>query len=282
MVLPDFIKQRNLRDVEETVLVSDACSIKNGAAANLSLSDNSFFPIWGEPRVASQTDEIEREIPIIFVGNLGEIEPYEASRSRISGRDPVFEKIFDTVVERMIDDTGTLDAFSIAREETINYEREHYAGMIFGAVDRMLRQKRRKKMIQNFQRLPIMIFGQVTDPEILAQENITCVGPTPLSEVVENARKAKILLGDFANFVSGVELRPSIAFANGCVLAGEANSYFRENFPDSSFINTLTEGRHIETRVSDLISKKDQMEEMDRQAGDIYNKLRTVAPRFIH
>ena len=277
----DFIKRKSLRGVEETVLVADACGVENGDAAGLSLTDDAFFPMWGPARASSQTDDAVRDIPILFVGNINEMEPVEAYRTKASGGDPVLGEVFDVVIERMIDDTGTLDAFSVAREEALKFERESGAAKIFRVVDQMLRKKRRKNAIQTFRRIPITIYGQVSDPEILTQENVTCVGPSYMGAVMVETRRAQILLGDFANFVGGVELRPSIAIANGCVFAGEENTYFREHFPNSSFISTLSENRDVETRVSDILADKDLMVEMDRQAGTIYNKMRNTPPCFI-
>lgn len=276
----DFMKTHPLGGVEETVLVADAASINNGDAAGLRLTDASFFPMWGPARTSAYNHD-QRTIPILFVGSIFELEPIALYREQAAGSDAVLQGIFDRVVERMIDDTGTIDAFSITRAEARTVDREEHAPAIFQVVDLMLRRRRRKAAIQAFRHIPISICGHVTDPEIRAQSNISFIGMKNLNDVVALAQQTRILLGDFANFVDGVELRPSIAMANGCVFACTENTYFGEHFPTDAFISTLDEHGPIEARIEDALADRNFMESTDRLAGEIYGEMRTIPPLFM-
>lgn len=272
---------KNMREVDETILVADATSLDNGDAAGLPPSNCTFLPMWGMPRTKSYNDET-RDIPILFSGSINAEKSVEEYRNEACGDEQDLRTIFDAVAEQMMDEPGTHDAFSIARSEARKFEREDAAGRIFGVIDRMMRNKSRRESIQAFKRLPITICGNVTDPATLNQSNIKMLGMRNQQETRLLAQKAQVFLGDFANFVGGVELRPSDAIANGSVFACNENKYFREHFPSESFLSTFPGDADAEERIAAALSDPAGLAERDRLAGEIYVQKRNTPFPFIN
>jgi len=266
---------------EEIVLVTDRCSVEMGNRYNFDMTESSFLPMWGPERMASQGEGADRDIPVLFTGDIRREKPYQDFLEQASNGDPELRKVLDAAVEEMIDDKGTVDGFSLIHSKCAEIGRHEAALPTFRAMDRWLRTRRRKDMLKSVSRVPIMLLGTVEDPEIAEQQNISVLGRKNIHEAEQFARRAKVLLGDFANFVDGVELRPAIAIANGCVFACEENTFVKREFTTNSYISLLLDGARSDEALMETIENPARLIEMDENAAAFYQQQLNTAPGFM-
>ena len=264
----------------EIKLLIDGGNTYTAKKLGFDIDETSFLPMRGMPRAENLPAFEQRDVPVLFSGNVAHAPSLNDLREEMCGFDPHLRIIFRQVVEVMLDDMGEHDAFQIALDAADALDRRIGAMQLFARLGPWLRQRRRKKLLQSFRDLPIMIAGEVHDPELSIQKNLTSLGPTNMASTIELAKRAKVVLGDLANFTYGTELRPGIAMACGAVLACEENRYMRDTLAPDSFISLLQDGVPAESAVRSVLEGgAEAWRAIDQRAGEQYTALRNIPLR---
>ena len=257
---------------QEVFLVADSCSIETGQKFDLPLSEKSFFPMWGPPAPENLEISASRDIPVLFSGDLLKEESLENLKDRIVGKEDFARAIVDKTIERMVDKSGREDCFSILISEITDRGFKKDAALsLFPSIDQWLRRRARLTNLRQFTSVPITICGKIEDREICSRPNVTILGSRSVEEVTRIARRSRIFLGDFANFVSGVEIRPAMAFSTGCVFACYENEFVEKNFPKSSYVGLACNNQNPESLIVDIINDFDRLNCIGRNAARHYN-----------
>lgn len=271
---------RNLEG-EEIILLSDRSNIDIAGKYGLDVSKASFFPAWGPERKSGIRNISERNKTVLFSGDLEPEVPLSDLCDEIAGDDIACRKIIDRAVESRIEHCGDHDSFTFISNLAIDYDRVEVIGKIYPSVDRWLRQFFRRDMLRRIKSFPITICGNIADDQLLSQPNVTVIGRTAVSEVERLSENVGIFLDDPSAFVDGINIRPSIAFSNGCVLASSGNQFMKKQFPPGSYLELGIRAENIEERISDAFADTNALDHMDKTAAEYYEHTRTQTPTFL-
>lgn len=256
---------------QEVPLLVDRCSISSLRQAVITEQPKIFLPMWGPERAVSYLDSGERPIPVVFTGDIHPLTELQNIHEELKNSTTDGIDILLAVIEEMRDDKGTRDAFHLCLEKAKSAGIPESAVPIFRVADRWLRTYRRKAVLQRIKKTPVVVLGDVHDPELAAQTNIEVRGRIRVEDGEPIMRQAKILLGDFANFVEGIELRPAMANVNGCVLACEPNTFMKREVPAPSYIDLLSGGGAYDDILEAALGDEDRLVETSRVAADHYD-----------
>lgn len=223
----------------ETRLLADARGNEIVSKLAPGLPACGFFPMWGMPRGKdAPPGPDERDIDLLFVGNAIPVADAEAEAARVARghadvRDFVHGAADLMAKVRGSEDPATVTLFLLVQN---GFFQRHSIDLgwfseIFRAVDRLARARHRLRTLNGFSRTKITIAGGGMEAAVAGRPNVTLLGPVPLDDVQGLCRRARMVVGDLAGFTEGVELRPSLAMANGAVYFGETNRYLAETIP---------------------------------------------------
>jgi len=249
---------------------ADESSLRHAREMNLNVSDKSFLPMWGPDRKYSFYDTQKRDVPIVFSGSIGAVPDLSELNKTTPNMTTAESNIIKEIIEEMIAIDCNEDAFILSVKRSTEVGTPDSAASIFKVADRWLRQYKRKRLLSRIRKIPIHVYGTVHDKDISQQENITACGVKPIHDLTKILRNTNILLGDFANFVNGIEARPAMAFVNGCVLACEPNAFVRHKFHADSYICLNSEDNNYDEIIQNEISNHHRLGEMDARAGVFY------------
>lgn len=227
------------------VLIADDAWVGAASQVPLDLRNPLFFPMWvaSSANIAKKNAypyEENDQIDILFVGDLpspGEVEGMInlAAGGCAALRDAMYHAVEENLLKLRGADIAS-DAFAedATLHDLLKVVPPKVRAAAFAAIDTGSRARYRSAVLRSYEKVKVVIAGEIRDKEIASKQNFVFLGKTSISHVENLAAASRILIGDTAGFINGVELRPSIAARNGALHMGCASSYHVSCFSEDA------------------------------------------------
>lgn len=215
--------------------------------AGLPKSSSVFLPLGTD--VFAPVPDAQRSFDLVFTG---QIKDPNQDWDTLNGLPRAPRALAKHLVDRMVaaPDRSLLRLFDEeSRHFTMPVESAAHA---FLAANSFLRSWKRQRVLSSIRRLPVHVFGEVRDPQLLSAANFQFHGPFPYSRLASILLQSRVALNVTPNFHAACHDRIIAALACGALAATDSNPFMDAHF--SSNVNLLT------FRYTDLDSLESRVE----------------------
>lgn len=229
------------------------------------------LPHGGPPPVTPMPTTAEREIDLLFVGNIRPVPAFRDWLNEASGGDPALAGILDRTVERcMTTDIGILDALgteaAAAGRADMALDRRI---ALAGAVETYVRNRRRIDLLNGLKTVPVTVFGEI-DPEALdhAGDNLRRFEPVSYLDVLDRMRSARLVLNVSPSLRNGGHERIFYGLAHGAHVLTDPSRFLVEEAERGLGISfTPYDATEIDAFVAELLAVPDDAADAMRETA---------------
>ena len=242
-----------------------------------------FFPHGGPPALVEPRTTQEREIEILFAGNIKGVHSFEEwIEGTFTG-----EHFLKSILLELHDiiDYPKSRVFSILIKKLSHLsvsEIRHILQKIFCPLERFLIDRERIKVLSATKKHKVTIIGGVTKDVVEALPHHNFLGEKSYTEVMDAMSRSKISLNIVPTFRSGGHERMFYSLAYGSLLLTDQNDYLEKDQLVNPFINflpvNLNDMDHI---LAQKLSDTKDLDDLRKIAIDHYSKNHTWEHRIV-
>ena len=225
-----------------------------------------FHPHGGPPAAEDCLLTADREIEILFVGNVAKVVPPAEHAATLYGDNAKLIALFCSSLEA-IDPAKT--PFQIAHQTAsltnVYYSRNNIA-LVATHLERYLSNVSRLRVLSSLNGFSVTVVGNIADGTLRPKTNIQALGFQPFGACVDLMRRAKILLNIVPSFPNGGHERPFYALSQGTAVMTTQSSFLEADQHTHGFINFFDIARGDIGHATTSLLAKLERGAMDRAA----------------
>lgn len=195
-----------------------------------------FYPHGGPPAAKNRLSTAEREIEVLFVGNVGKVAPPTEHAATLYGDDAKLITLFAASLETT-DPVKT--PFQIVRETAAltnaGYSRNNIA-LVATHLEIYLSNISRLRVLSSLNGFGVTVVGSIADGAFGPATDIQSLGFQPFNACVDLMRRAKVLLNIVPSFPNGGHERPFYALSQGTAVMTTRSSFLEADQRAHGFI----------------------------------------------
>ena len=242
-----------------------------------------FFPHGGPPALSDLRKTKDREIEIIFAGNIKGVHTFnEWVEGTFPGEDFIKNTLFnlnDTI------DYSKSRVFSILIKKLSHLDKleiRHILQKIFCPLERFLIDRERIRVLSAIKKHKVTIIGGVTKDVVEALPKHQFLGERSYTEVMDAMSRSKISLNIVPSFRSGGHERIFYSLAYGALLLTDQNDYLKKDQLVNPFINFLPDNLNdMDKILTKKLHNSENLDSLREESIDHYSRNHTWEYRIL-
>ena len=218
----------------------------------------------------------ERDVPILFVGNLLSRSDSAYIRSVVGADNPaVVREIFAAAVDMASDGVEPYSALRLAAlQRSVDLVPALGQDNVLGLLQilaRWVESNRRFRLLSAIRRHPVHLVGQIGEGFFgTLPDTVVPYGFRWGSEVLTLMRRARITLNTVGVFPGGSHERIWYGMHSGSLVATDPSDFMAETFEDGHNIVFLQDPESADDTLGELLARPDRLDAMTADAMDVY------------
>ena len=197
-----------------------------------------FFPHGGPPALSHMRKTSERNIELLFAGNISEVPCFKEWADETFANNSIQKKVMLKMSKYI--DSSAPRLFSILSETITNignFEKCMILEAIFGPFERFLINRERFRILSAIKKHPVTVIGNVSNEIVRMLPQHSFLGEKTYTEVMDAMTRSKISLNISPSFKSGGHERIFYSLAYGGYLLTDKNDFLKKDRLLNPFIN---------------------------------------------
>jgi len=197
-----------------------------------------FFPHGGPPPLLDQRPTRERDIDILFAGNIQATPPF---KDWLEAEFPNFEHVREALIaveEQLCSPHAQIFTTIMVALEAVGIKRTpQLLSEVFPPTERFFINRERVRILSAIKNHRVTVIGDVSNEITKAFPNHQFIGGQSFTQVMDAMARAKVSLNIVPSFRDGGHERMFYSLAYGSLLLTDYNKFLKDDEASNPFIN---------------------------------------------
>ena len=218
-----------------------------------------FFPHGGPPVDWPSVPTSERNIDILFVGNLASVEPPTNHAEMLYGDNVELIKLFLTSLEALVPNQTPFETCRRSALAKSGVYTRNNVGLVATHLELYLSNVSRQKVLSSLEGLEVTVTGNVMEDAFDPKTGITARGFQPFEACLDLMRQAKVVLNVSPGFPNGGHERIFYALSQGAAVMTTESTFLADDRGAHGFVEFFDiTARDAREKLIQLLADLDQ------------------------